>query len=210
MCGIAGGVPPEVVEYDRLAICQWAARGAFLDLAPLIEQDRKQLQAERQKLEQMEREHAPPHAVKEQQRLIAWLESFAVVPDDYYQAPWDECTYQERLYGIPHTMDDRVLYYNDDLLVRAHLVHDEMGRGELSRHKGLEDLGVKKGPFYVLYMASMPSILIETGFLTNKEDAKLLRSKKYLRALADQIAAGLVRYRDRSEKLVSYRTRGTP
>src|SRR5215475_5570871 len=24
MCGIAGGVPPEVVEYDRFAICQWA------------------------------------------------------------------------------------------------------------------------------------------------------------------------------------------
>ena len=41
MCGIAGGVPPDVVEYDRFAICQWAGRGAFLDLNPLIERDLK-------------------------------------------------------------------------------------------------------------------------------------------------------------------------
>src|SRR5262245_54124381 len=38
MCGIAGGVPPEVVEYDRFAICQWAGRDAFLDLNTLIAQ----------------------------------------------------------------------------------------------------------------------------------------------------------------------------
>ena len=73
-------------------------------------------------------------------------------------------------------------------------------------HKGLSsefrqaknappDLGIKTGPFYVLFLSTMPSILVESGFLTNKKDAKLLRDDIYLDDLAEGIVAGLVRYR---------------
>ena len=41
-----------------------------------------------------------------------------------------------------------------------------------------------------------PAILIESGFLTNRSDARLLRSDKYLDTLAAQIAAGLGHYRN--------------
>ena len=57
------------------------------------------------------------------------------------------------------------------------------------------DLGIKTGPFYVLFLSTMPSILVESGFLTNKQDAKLLRNEMYLDDLAEGIVAGLVRYR---------------
>ena len=60
----------------------------------------------------------------------------------------------------------------------------------------MSDLGVKKGPFYVLFMSSMPAILVETGFLTNPRDARLLRSDTYLEVMAAQIAAGLGHYRN--------------
>ena len=48
----------------------------------------------------------------------------------------------------------------------------------------------------VLKSPDIPSILVETGFLTNRSDAKLLRSDKYLDTLASSMAVGLSRYRD--------------
>jgi N-acetylmuramoyl-L-alanine amidase len=65
----------------------------------------------------------------------------------------------------------------------------------------MPDLGVKQGPFYVLFMSSMPSILVETGFLTNRQDSKLLHSEQYLDTVAEQIAAGIGHYRNRGRQL---------
>jgi N-acetylmuramoyl-L-alanine amidase len=78
----------------------------------------------------------------------------------------------------------------------ADFVHDDITDGLGQTYRGVTDLGVKKGPFYVLFMSSMPAILIETGFVTNRQDAKLLRSERYLDTLAGQIAAGLGHYRN--------------
>ncbi len=78
----------------------------------------------------------------------------------------------------------------------AGLVHDEIADDLAERHRGFQDLGVKKGPFYVLFLSSIPSILIEAGFVTNGGDAKLLTDDGFLESLADRIATGLARYRD--------------
>ncbi len=81
----------------------------------------------------------------------------------------------------------------------AGLVHTNVIRGARSRDGTLPDLGVKKGPFYVLFMSSMSSLLVETGFVTNRQDAVLLRSPPYQRLLADKIAEGIDRYRQQVE-----------
>lgn len=57
-----------------------------------------------------------------------------------------------------------------------------------------QDLGVKKGPFYVLFLSNMPAILVEVGFLTNRTEAKRLRDARYLDSLAGQIASGVQSY----------------
>lgn len=66
-----------------------------------------------------------------------------------------------------------------------------------SRLRSLEmkSRGVKQGPFWVMVGATMPNILLEMGFLSNKYEAKLLRQKSTQTKLAGGIADGLVKYK---------------
>ncbi|MCL2789693.1 MAG: N-acetylmuramoyl-L-alanine amidase [Desulfobulbus sp.] len=66
-----------------------------------------------------------------------------------------------------------------------------LGRG-YKRH----NLGVKQAPFYVLIGADMPAILAEISFITNPEEAKLLRNDQYLDQIASHLAAGIAAYVD--------------
>jgi N-acetylmuramoyl-L-alanine amidase len=83
----------------------------------------------------------------------------------------------------------------------ASLVQSQLARALPSRYGKIQDLGAKKGPFYVLFLSNMPAILVEAGFLTNKSDAKRLRSGDYLDSVATQISMGLERYRDSGSTL---------
>ena len=78
----------------------------------------------------------------------------------------------------------------------ANTVHQQMVSGLAGRYAEVNDLGVKKGPFYVLFLSNMPAILVEAGFLTNRGEARRLRDVAYLDDLAGQITLGLTRYRD--------------
>lgn len=57
-----------------------------------------------------------------------------------------------------------------------------------------QNLGVKQAPFYVLVGATMPAILVETGFISNNEDAAKLRSSAYRKKVAKGIYEGLKEY----------------
>ena len=54
----------------------------------------------------------------------------------------------------------------------ANTVHQQMVSGLAGRYREVNDLGVKKGPFYVLFLSNMPAILVEAGFLTNRDEAR--------------------------------------
>ena len=77
----------------------------------------------------------------------------------------------------------------------ANIVHHEVIAGVRQTHGSVQDLGVKRGPFFVLFLSNMPSILLETGFLTNPAEARRLRSRFYVDVLAEQISRGLSSYR---------------
>lgn len=55
--------------------------------------------------------------------------------------------------------------------------------------------GVKQGPFWVLHSAFMPSILIELGFLSNKEEGAYLTSEAGKNELARAIANAVIDYK---------------
>jgi N-acetylmuramoyl-L-alanine amidase len=87
----------------------------------------------------------------------------------------------------------------------ATYVHGDLTHGLSQTYGKVPDLGVKTAPFYVLFMSSMPAILVETGFLTNPADAKLLANDRYLDVMAAQIAAGLGHYRNRAPRRAARR-----
>ncbi len=77
----------------------------------------------------------------------------------------------------------------------AHAVHGQLMDVLRARYDEVADLGVKKGPFYVLYLSSMPSILVETGFLTHRDEVRRLKSSVYIDHLAEAISRGVSDYR---------------
>jgi N-acetylmuramoyl-L-alanine amidase len=54
--------------------------------------------------------------------------------------------------------------------------------------------GINVANFFVVREARMPSILIEVGFINNREELALLRQSGYRQRLADAIAAGIAAY----------------
>ncbi|MEA4881590.1 MAG: N-acetylmuramoyl-L-alanine amidase, partial [Synergistaceae bacterium] len=50
---------------------------------------------------------------------------------------------------------------------------------------------VAQAPFFVLRGAAMPSVLIETGFLTEKSEARMLSDGTYQNRMADSLAEGI-------------------
>jgi N-acetylmuramoyl-L-alanine amidase len=85
----------------------------------------------------------------------------------------------------------------------AEMVDREIAGGMGPRWPAARQTSRKKGPFYVLYLSSVPSILVEVGFLTHREEARRLRDPSYLEAMAEEIADGLALYRDRLSPVVA-------
>ncbi|MFA3784063.1 N-acetylmuramoyl-L-alanine amidase [Melioribacteraceae bacterium 4301-Me] len=59
----------------------------------------------------------------------------------------------------------------------------------------IPSLGIKQAGFYVLVGASMPSVLIESGFLSNRSDEKFLKSYNGQMKIAKAIFNALKKYR---------------
>ena len=74
----------------------------------------------------------------------------------------------------------------------AQMVQSSLVSG-LSIYK-VKNLGVKKAPFIVLIGTQMPSILVEVGFISNKQERSLLSQTVYLQRIAKGIKQGILKY----------------
>jgi N-acetylmuramoyl-L-alanine amidase len=68
-------------------------------------------------------------------------------------------------------------------------------------NKTARNLGVKQAPFMVLVGATMPSILAEISFITNRQEATLLKTDKYKQQIAEALLAGVLRYQQALKKV---------
>lgn len=64
---------------------------------------------------------------------------------------------------------------------------------------GAAQATIKQAPFYVISKTSMPSVLIEIGFLTNPREAKQLLSNDYQSNLAQKIYTALLSYKEKMD-----------
>ena len=71
---------------------------------------------------------------------------------------------------------------------------------QMSAELNIDSKGVKQAGFYVLVGASMPSVLIETGFLSNRHDVAILKSQKGQEAIAKAIYESVKRFKAQYEK----------
>ncbi len=73
-------------------------------------------------------------------------------------------------------------------------VQQALVAGLRPHYSRIRDLGVKQGPFHVLLGATMPSILIESGFISNYREEKRLTSANYRKRVAAGIVKGVKKY----------------
>ena len=98
LVSVAGGQPPDLILFDRYAVSEWAARGAFTKLDSFLARD------------------------------AASDDPDAIRPKNYYRSCWEEVVYTDPVtgdrgtYGVPERVDDRALFYNKDLLKRGGFV----------------------------------------------------------------------------------------
>ena len=83
----------------------------------------------------------------------------------------------------------------------AGIVQQSMVRGLRPSNKTLKDLGVKQAPFMVLIGAAMPSVLAEISFVTNRPEARLLKTSAYRQKIAEALLAGILRYQQTLKKV---------
>jgi N-acetylmuramoyl-L-alanine amidase len=82
----------------------------------------------------------------------------------------------------------------------AAIIQDEMD-ARLSAYK-IKNRGVKQGPFWVMVGASMPNVLVEAAFISNRKEAKLLYKKSVQKQIAEAIYAGVAKYKDDIERSI--------
>ena len=85
-------------------------------------------------------------------------------------------------------------YKLNDSALLAEEVQKAVYRKVGGQYHGVKNLGVKQGPFYVLVGATMPSILVETAFLSNEREEEHLNDPAYQEKTAEGIMEGIRGY----------------
>ncbi len=67
-------------------------------------------------------------------------------------------------------------------------------QAEVAQALGEPDRGIRTADFYVLVNTPMPSVLVETAFITNPAEESLLRDPAVQRRIADAIARAVVKF----------------
>lgn len=119
-------------------------------------------------------------ASDEQAKLLADIENAADIVDG-------GSIFEEDVTGILFDLKQQDVLRQSERLADAIL-------NNLTQDRRLSSRGVKQARFAVLKSPITPSVLVETAFINNPREAKLLRDPAFQDHLADQIAEGLLEF----------------
>jgi len=99
--------------------------------------------------------------------------------------------------------------YNEDNIILATMAQSSFMQeseflaatiqNELEKILSSNNRGVKQAGFQVLVGASMPNVLVEVGFLSNKTECKNLGKSSYRKKVAEAIFNSLIIFKDKYE-----------
>jgi N-acetylmuramoyl-L-alanine amidase len=99
--------------------------------------------------------------------------------------------------GVPQSNDDLVNILYDikraSVLEQSQLLAETL-LDHVAADRRLESRGIKQAGFRVLKSVEFPSVLVETAFINNPVEARLLKSPDFQKKMASQIAAGVRNY----------------
>ncbi|HVJ26039.1 MAG TPA: N-acetylmuramoyl-L-alanine amidase [Vicinamibacterales bacterium] len=130
--------------------------------------------------------------------------NFATNPDAEAVAARENAGSGQSMHKLPDIV--RAIALNnkiDESRDFADMVQRSMVRRLSNRNKDLRDIGVKQAPFVVLIGAEMPSVLAEMSFVTNRQDAALLKTGAYRQQIAEALHDAVVRYQQSLKKMRS-------
>lgn len=114
-----------------------------------------------------------------------------------------EDNYQENYEGFDPQSPESYMMFN--LMQKAYFSNSlslaEKIETDFSTRVNRHSRGVKQAPFYVLWTTSMPSVLIETGFLSNTSEERYLNSKSGQTYIASGIFRAIKAYKEEIESL---------
>jgi N-acetylmuramoyl-L-alanine amidase len=86
--------------------------------------------------------------------------------------------------------------------VKASEVFADLLQQEMENRTGIPNRGVKQAGFYVLVGASMPNVLVETAYVSNRKDEQFLKSESGQQKIAESIFRAVKKYKAEYEKLL--------
>ena len=113
-----------------------------------------------------------------------------------------EDNYKEKYEGFdPQTAESYIVFsLMQNTFLEQSISFAEDVENEFSSRAKRKSRGVKQAPFYVISRVNMPSVLIETGFLTNPEEEDYLHTVKGQDFIASAIFRAFRSYKERIDK----------
>ncbi|NER15914.1 N-acetylmuramoyl-L-alanine amidase family protein [Spongiivirga citrea] len=126
---------------------------------------------------------------------VAKKENEVIYMEDDYQLNYEgfDINSPESMIGLTLMQEE----YLDQSINLASMIQKNF-KTKLKR----KDRSVKQAAFIVLHQTYMPSVLVETGFLTNTSEGKYLNSTKGQQALAKSIASAIMSYKSEIDEFV--------
>ncbi len=104
--------------------------------------------------------------------------------------------------GVPEQAEDDLVSILYDVkrasaLQQSQLLAETL-LDHLTKDRRLEQRGVKQAGFVVLKSVEFPSVLVETAFINNPIEARLLTNSEFQKQMGRELAQGVLAYLDRS------------
>jgi N-acetylmuramoyl-L-alanine amidase len=128
--------------------------------------------------------------------ISTYFLNFSDDDESKYVAAMENATSTKNISDLEHILFSLIHYskLNESSRLAAHIQDSMAGHLKAKGWPRIKNKGVKQAPFYVLMGARMPSILIETSFISNPRECRRLINPQYQQRLAEGIVQGIKKY----------------